>query len=72
MTGQVCKGATWCAALAEPGQTLCRYHIDVPVLNSFEARDAWATRLRREQKKQADAIQKAALSDKTLETRGRR
>lgn len=72
MTGQVCKGATWCALMAEPGQTLCRYHIELPLLNSFETRGAWGQRRKREQQKHADAIENAARSDKKLETRGRR
>lgn len=72
MTGQACKGATWCALMAEPGQTLCRYHLELPVLNSFEKRGAWATRLKCERQKQADAIKQAALSDEKLERRGRR
>ena len=66
----MCSNATWCVLEAEPGLTDCRYHLELPVLNSFEKRDAWATRLRREQKKQADATKKAA--DGKIAQRGRR
>jgi len=70
MVNQKCSAATWCVLLATPHSDVCRLHLVTPLLNDWETKKAWVSRVNKELNARKAAAAKAAKSDATLR-RGR-